>query len=128
MKRARSKLLYLSGPIRGQRQWGYPAFDAAARELRKAGYRVISPPEMDRVFLHLHEFTPGLPRGLFRRIMRRDVAAICRCDGMALLKGWRKSHGAAVEVRVGRLLRDAGEGVEIKTVEEWLRGARRRKR
>lgn len=102
-----SMTVYLAGPMRSIELYNFPAFDRYAAELRRRGFTVISPAEMDRA----HGFDPAEPikptiENLFLRdAMVRDLTAICRrCDGIALLPGWEKSAGVRVEVELGRCL------------------------
>jgi hypothetical protein len=88
--------IYIAGPMRGYSEYNFPAFDAAAKAWRKAGWTVISPAELDRV-AGVHEFTDPLPPGFLRDAMRRDMLAICSCDAIALLPGWEASSGVKVE-------------------------------
>ena len=99
----KTKTIYIAGPMRGIPEYNFPAFDAAAKRFRKAGWAVINPPELDRVE-GIHEFTDPLPEGFMRQAMTRDLAAICRCDAIALLPGWTRSAGCAVEKKLGDLL------------------------
>ena len=91
--------LYVAGPMRGYEYFNFPAFDAASLQLREIGYDVVNPAELDRVE-GIHEFSE-LPKGFIRQAMKRDTAAICDCDGIALLPGWEKSAGVDVEKRLG---------------------------
>lgn len=109
-----SKRLYLAGPMRGHEMYNFPAFDAEALRLRRAGYQVVNPAELDRVN-GVHEFTDPLPKGWRRTVMERDLPAICGCDGLALLPGWGASSGCQVEIALARFL-----GLRIAAVGEWL--------
>ena len=40
--------IYVAGPMRGFPLYNFPAFDAAAAELRRHGHTVISPADHDR--------------------------------------------------------------------------------
>jgi hypothetical protein len=99
--------LYLAGPMRGIAQFNFPAFDAGAARLRARGHVVISPAELDRQS-GINENDDNLPSDFLRGAMKRDLAAICECDGIALLSGWEKSKGVAVELALAKLL-----GLEI---------------
>lgn len=102
---------YISGPMTGIRNYNYPAFQIAAKTLRKHGIEVISPVELDEDFVQ-----PGLPTmasqsedGRNRmiemqwpRMLGRDIGIIRdRCRGLVLLNGWEKSKGARLEVCFG---------------------------
>ena len=93
---------YLAGPMRDIPQFNFPAFDRAAKLLREAGYDVVSPAEMDRA-AGIDEHTGVVP--CLRGCMRRDLNAILdECDTIALLPGWQRSKGCAVEVALGLFL------------------------
>ena len=93
---------YCAGPMRGIPQFNFQAFDTASARLRAAGHTVISPADMDREagIDPTSDVVPNL-----RDCMRRDVLAILDyCDTIALLPGWEKSKGCAVEVALGLFL------------------------
>ena len=96
-------VVYIAGPMRGYPEFNFPAFDAAAKAWRKAGWTVINPAELDRVE-GIHEFTDPLPPGFARQAMTRDCTAICRSDAVALLPGWEESAGVKVELTLARYL------------------------
>ncbi len=97
------KSIYIAGPMRGYPLYNFPAFDAAALQLRKDGWFVYNPAELDRV-IGVHEYTDPLPKDFIRGAMTRDCTAICKCDAIALLPGWELSSGAAVELTLARFL------------------------
>jgi hypothetical protein len=94
---------YLAGPMRGCVYLNFPAFDAAAADLRSHGIQVISPADLDRQA----GFDPAklpkdwdwntLPEGFLRLAARRDLLAILECDSIHLLPGWQDSKGARAE-------------------------------
>lgn len=96
---------YLAGAMRGHKLYNFPAFDAAAAELRARGITVVSPAELDR---EQAGFDPRrlpadwdwntLPEDFcLRRAAARDLAAILTCDAIHLLPGWQESKGARAE-------------------------------
>jgi hypothetical protein len=98
--------LYLSGPMSGLPENNYPAFHAAAAQLRAAGYTVINPAEL------------GLPPGLdWIDYMRAAITAMMlgKAEALAMLPGWRISEGAVAEWELGRRL-----GFPNDMVEHWL--------
>jgi nucleoside 2-deoxyribosyltransferase len=102
MKQDREKV-YIAGPMSGFPLLNFPSFDKAAKKWRKAGYAVVSPADLDRVN-GTNEYTPMEERCSYRDAMKRDLAAICECDAIALLPDWHKSPGTKVELALGRLL------------------------
>lgn len=89
--------IYVSGPMRGYPLYNFPAFDAAADELRKAGWKVINPAEMDRK----HGFNPETDEPseeFLRQAYRRDAMSLALCDAIYMLRGWENSVGANWEL------------------------------
>jgi nucleoside 2-deoxyribosyltransferase len=78
--------LYLAGPMTGYPDLNFPAFHKAAASLRASGYEVVNPAELE----------PD-QAALWEDCMRKDIAALVTCDGIALLPGWEKSRGATLE-------------------------------
>lgn len=102
--------LYIAGPMTGLPAWNFPAFDEAATFLRGCGYTVTNPADLDRE-AGFAEGQPTVSAGFLRAAMKRDLAAICDCDGIAVLDGWQSSMGACIEValavRLGLRIIDA---------------------
>jgi Ser/Thr protein kinase RdoA (MazF antagonist) len=82
--------VYLSGPMTGKPAFNYPAFHAAARHLRAKGYFVLNPAES-------FDGDTSRPRSDY---MRKDIEMLLQADVVALLPGWEKSRGVAVEVAI----------------------------
>lgn len=97
-------LLYLAGPMTGQPDHNYPAFNAAAARLRADGYTVANPAEAGKV--DGWEWADYVKRGL---------RAMLHCDGVALLPGWHESRGARLEYDVAHALKMRGMPVD-----DWL--------
>jgi len=98
--------LYVSGPMSGIPQHNRRAFNKAAKRLRKAGYKVVNPAEMD------HNLKKPLP---WNQCLRRDIAQVVRCKGMALLPGWKDSRGANLEVHIAKKL-----GMTVESVGSFI--------
>lgn len=97
--------LYLAGPMRGIPLFNFPAFEKAAAEIRAGGHEVWSPAEQDVMHDGLDvtkhaDFSA--PPQTFSHYMRRDLAAVCDAEAVAVLPGWEKSKGARLEVHVAR--------------------------
>lgn len=88
------EMIYVSGPMTGIPLNNVPAFNEAAAKLRKKGYRVVNPAELDA----------GEPCTTWEECLRRDIRALSRCTGIATLPGWTKSRGANLEVYIGKAL------------------------
>ena len=84
----------------------FPAFIKATEALRKAGYRVVSP----------HELETKDAKGTWEKCMRRDIKAEMDCHAIATLDGWTRSRGAKVEIFLGKAL-----GYSVHPVDYYLR-------
>lgn len=99
------KRIYIAGPMTGLPEYNFPAFHAAADTLRAAGYEVENPAE------------PGQVEGWkWEDYMRRGLAQLLTCDGVALLPGWTESKGACIEADIASLL-----GMRLWAVDEWAK-------
>jgi hypothetical protein len=89
------KRIYLAGPMRGYKDFNFPAFHAYAKTLRDQGYEVFSPAEkgMEKEVGAQYE-TLSFRRAVFLL----DTDYICReAEAVALMPGWDKSSGARAE-------------------------------
>ena len=78
--------IYIAGPMTGLPDYNYPAFNAAAVELRAAGLEVCNPAE-----------NPEPECKSWAGYMRMALAQLVTCDSIYLLKGWESSKGARIE-------------------------------
>lgn len=105
--------LYIAGPMSGHPESNYPAFNAAANDLRRAGHEVLNP-----VFGRtMHSAPrPNVPEqdGPWADYMRNALNQLIRADGLALLPGWLHSRGATLEVYTAHRL-----GMEVRDLTEW---------
>lgn len=95
--------LYIAGPMRGYPAFNFAAFDRARLSLRRRGFAVICPAELDREAgfdEHVDEFTEKLGY----EVARRDLRAILSVDAVAVLRGFTGSAGARVELAAARWL------------------------
>jgi len=99
--------LYLSGPMTGIKDKNFPAFNKASKALRKKGYQVINPAELDMQH----------PRQTWAECLRRDIVAEMRCNGIATLPGYKRSRGAQLEVYIAEAL-----NWPVHSVNYYLRG------
>ncbi len=102
--------LYLSGKMRGVRDFNFPAFEEAAALLRSVGHDVFSPAERESLE-HLKAHGPGP----FSEYMAHDLPEVCRRDAVATLPGWEDSEGAGIETFVAEAL-----GKPVKDFREYL--------
>lgn len=100
--------IYLAGPMRGISEFNFPAFHAAAAELRAQGHEVFSPAERDNE-RHGTNISVGNLTGSeeyaskqhgfsLREALGDDLAFItAHAEAIALLPGWEFSKGVAAE-------------------------------
>ena len=116
--------LYMAGPMSGIPQFNYPAFLGAAELLRKQGFDVYCPAEMDSPELQAAamasttgNFTDlGDTGETWGDMLAEDVKLIAdEVDGVVLLNGWQNSRGARLEAFVALQLQkpvfELSEGV-----------------
>lgn len=106
--------IYLSGPMRGYKDFNFPAFDHAAGVLRTLGHSVFNPAEKDRVEdpkgktwkSEDGDIVKAEEKGFDRRVaIRADLDYIIdHADAIALLPGWEVSKGANAELWLARFL------------------------
>lgn len=107
--------LYVAGPMRGYDLFNFPAFDAAAAQLRAAGYEVRTPAESDREQVGFDPTANSLDGFDMADAVRRDVELILWADGVALLDGWERSRGATAEAAIAAWI-----DKPALPIEEWL--------
>jgi hypothetical protein len=83
--------VYISGPMSGLPDENFPAFNAAAKNLRAAGYEVVNPAEFNV------DVTGLEGRARWQKYLRADIKALMDCDGVVMLRGWPNSEGAKLE-------------------------------
>ena len=81
--------IYIAGPMTGLPEFNYPAFHAAAAELRGQGHEVINPAE-----------NPVPACGSWAGYMRMALEELVQCDAIYLLPNWIGSKGARLESRI----------------------------
>jgi hypothetical protein len=107
--------LYLAGPMRGYKDFNFPAFMAAAAMLRELGHEVFNPAEADLkrdpkaadwVKSETGDIAKAETEGFDRRVAITDdlMYIINEAEGIALLPGWERSKGANAEYWTARFL------------------------
>ena len=104
--------LYLSGRMSGLPDLNKPAFNDMARRLRRCGYMVINPAELDA----------NEACTTWEECLKRDIRALTRCDAIATLPSWQKSRGASLEVHIGKQL-----SYPVHAATYYLKKAKRRR-
>lgn len=109
-----ARRVYIAGPMTGIPQFNFPAFDAAALDLRKLGFDVVSPSELDDP--EDREAALASPDGKMNGghhmnktwgdFLARDVKLIADggIEAVVVLPGWEQSRGARLETFVAAAL------------------------
>lgn len=99
---------YVAGPMRGIKNFNFPAFDAARDALLAKGYHVISPADIDRNAgdgwkegQNQGDPTPFVLRDFWSLFFLRKQG---NNNAIALLPNWERSVGAAAELFLARWL------------------------
>jgi hypothetical protein len=114
----KKSVIYVAGPMRGYPNWNYYSFDTQSEALRKQGWEVINPAEMDREFkekyFDMHKindpntFDPSInyhDQEFLRDVLSRDLEAIAKkCNAIYMMKGWENSLGARAEWALAKAL------------------------
>jgi nucleoside 2-deoxyribosyltransferase len=89
--------IYIAGPMRGIKDFNFPAFFEAEKILKKKGYDVWNPARKDKE----EGFNPrkGNAQNM-KYYMTRDLPALLKCDAICLLPGWEHGKGACIEADV----------------------------
>lgn len=95
--------VYIAGPMTGYPEFNYPLFHATAIRLRKMGFEVISPAELNPIDSGL-QITDEYHTKLYPSFIKRDIAALMECDHIVMLKGWEESKGASLEHHIAEVL------------------------
>jgi len=99
-----AKKIYIAGPMRGYKFYNFSAFDAAEARLRRLGYDVVNPAQLDRMRgIHPESFPEDwdwhkTPEGFdLKEVAMACLRHVIECDGVLTLKGWTLSRGAVTE-------------------------------
>ncbi len=89
--------------MRGITDYNFPAFMKAAEELRRMGYEVFNPAEED--LKEWKTMQRVIEEATLRFCLKKDLMYILdHAEGIALLPGWEKSKGVAVELTLAKAL------------------------
>ena len=86
--------LYIAGPMTGLPEYNFPAFHAAAANLRGKGHDVVNPAEL-----------PAPEEPTWGNYLRGALRAMLTCEAVVFLPGWMQSNGARLERIVADRLR-----------------------
>lgn len=103
------KRIYLAGPMRGIKDFNFPAFHSAAAFLRSQGHIVFNPAEHDesKYGKGFNKSKTGdfkdIPQFDLRKALTDDINYILKeATDIALLQGWENSTGAKTELSVAK--------------------------
>jgi hypothetical protein len=101
-----SRIAYIAGPMRGIKDFNYPAFYAAEQALHAGGWKTVNPARLDKeAGLELDGVdVDSPPCDMIRAAFARDLPALCQCTHIILLSGWQRSNGVAIELRLADML------------------------
>ncbi len=95
--------IYLSGPMNGYPNFNYDRFNYVASLLRKQGYIVINPVELQGEptdsLIDING-NSNVTIDSWIQLLSRDIKVILdeQVDAIVLLDGWEKSNGAKAEI------------------------------
>jgi head-tail adaptor len=91
----------------GYKDWNFPAFFEAERQLEALGYEVINPAHNDGATVQEaleSAGSPDQPNKMWSWYMRRDLPHVLEVDALCVLPGWQGSKGAKLEVHVAQAI------------------------
>lgn len=90
--------IYLAGPMRGYKDFNFPAFSKHAKRLRNKGHKVFSPAEKGAEKEAVVKPDIQYQLKFRRKVFQLDTDYICRkADAIAMMPGWEMSLGARAE-------------------------------
>lgn len=96
-----NKKIYIAGPMTGIREFNFPAFFAAEKDLYADGWVVFNPARNDQENGIDVSGTTGRPEEIpafsLRKALAWDMQKICEADAIFMLRGWEHSSGARAE-------------------------------
>ena len=99
--------VYIAGPMSGQKDWNFPAFFEAEKQLTALGHEAINPAHNDGKTAEealISAGSPDRPNHSWAYYMRRDLPNVLTADAVCVLPGWQSSKGASLEVEVAQAL------------------------
>jgi hypothetical protein len=89
----------------------YALFNSETERLRRRGFRVLNPAEIDEMY----QTRTMKAQPSWEWYMRKGIGMVLRADGIAVLPGWESSKGASLEVHIGDTL-----NLPVRTVDLWV--------
>lgn len=94
------KTIYISGKITGTDDYE-DRFKKAEMELRSRGFNVLNPVKVGK-WIERH-LAPKIPTWV--EYMKQDIKAMMSADCIYMLKGYRESEGARLELFLAKVLK-----------------------
>jgi hypothetical protein len=91
------KTIYISGPMSNTPNSNFEAFDNAEKQLVKLGYSVLNPHKLCDE-LNVRFFEMGKVPDYEDYLKEDIIQMLSKCDKVLVLKGWRQSKGAKLEI------------------------------
>jgi nucleoside 2-deoxyribosyltransferase len=104
--------VYIAGPMTGYPYYNEVTFKRAEAEWREAGHDAVTPFEANSAVWQKHYGRSFDPRSdkcdygdpLLREMLAADIALLASVEIVAVLPGWRKSRGVAVELTFAKAM------------------------
>ena len=108
----RKPTIYIAGPMRGIEDFNFPAFDRQEELLKKQGWVVINPAELDRQHgspesgpMVYDPTTDYEDREFMRDALKRDLTVIAKdCTAIYCMSGFENSRGAKAEYHLAKAI------------------------
>ena len=108
----RKPTIYIAGPMRGIEDFNFPAFDRQEELLKKQGWVVINPAELDRQHgspetgpMEYDPTTDYEDREFMRDALKRDLTVIAKdCTAIYCMSGFENSRGAKAEYHLAKAI------------------------
>ena len=103
--------IYVAGPMRSfglEGLYNFPAFDAAASQLRDKGWDVVNPAELDRQSGYDPADGKDYTQEWLEQRMTEDLEYVSKVDALFVLDGWQHSVGTLTEIEKFYEVNDEG--------------------
>jgi hypothetical protein len=87
--------------MRGMVDNNFPAFDTKRDALKRKGWDVVSPADLDRE-IGFDPSTVDVSDDFSQHAIRRDIEALLDCEAIYMMRDWEMSHGASIEHAIAR--------------------------
>jgi len=96
------KKIYIAGKMSGLKFNNFLTFFRKEKELRKKGWKTINPARLNCEYArHNNITTKDLS---YTDCIKMDIREILSCDAIYMMKGWKTSNGANLEIHIAATL------------------------